>query len=63
MTPGLEPGIDLLFLPDSSLIISCNWKNREDIACSPDPLVSYPKALKYLLNVPGLLVATSLLPT
>ncbi|KAK4819171.1 hypothetical protein QYF61_025986 [Mycteria americana] len=30
VTPGSEPGIDLLALPASSLIIPCNWKDRQE---------------------------------
>jgi len=35
VTPGSEPGIDLLALPVCSLIIPCNWKDRgEHYLCS-----------------------------
>jgi len=30
VTPGLEPGIDLVAPPVSSLIIPCNWKDRKE---------------------------------
>jgi len=32
VTSGLEPGIDLLALPISSLIIPCNWKDRREFS-------------------------------
>ena len=35
VTPGLEPGIDLLTPPVSSLIFLCNWRDRgEHYLCS-----------------------------
>ncbi|KAK4824378.1 hypothetical protein QYF61_014038 [Mycteria americana] len=34
VTAGSEPGIDLLALPVSFLIIPCNWKDREHYWCS-----------------------------
>lgn len=33
MTPGSQPGTDLLVFPVSSLIISCNWKHSEHYFC------------------------------
>jgi len=35
VTPGSEPGVDLLALPVSSLVVPCNWKDGgEHYLCS-----------------------------
>lgn len=48
VTPALEPGICLLGLPVSFLIIPYNWKNRRGHYLFPDPLPHCSKALKTL---------------
>lgn len=53
VAPGLEPGIDLLFLPS----FPGPERIEENISCAPDPLLSNLKDLKCLLIVLGLFVA------
>lgn len=67
VTPGSNPGVDLLSLSVSSFIIPCSSKDIGDrmlsfnpSTCAPDPLTSCPKVLKCFFIALGLLVATSM---
>lgn len=60
VTPGLEPGIDLLFLPSS---FSVPERIEEKISGAHDPLLSQLKDLKCLLIAFGLFFAVLSLPT
>lgn len=59
VTPGLEPGIDLLFLPS----VPVPERIEKNISCAPDPLLSNFKDLMCLLIALGLFVAVLSLPT
>lgn len=60
VTLGLEPGIDLLFLPSSFPLPERIEKN---IYFAPDPLLSHLKDPKCLLIALGHFVAVLSLPT
>lgn len=63
VSPGSETGIDLLGLPDSSLINPCKCKDRGKNTYAFDPSISHSRALKSFLIALRLLVATSSLLT
>lgn len=52
-------GIFLDFAPS----FSATGRKEENTICAPDPLTSYPKALRFLLIIHSLFIGISLLPT